>query len=542
MKTKWSTAAWLVVTTSLVVSAASPAGVSPMLVSSTYLGSSEGDGPNSWLKRFSVDASGTLYFAQSTYHTDFPVTANAYSQTYNGGSEQWGKEDLAVVEYNIEQNALKYASYFGGKTGPDFVTQVLRHKNSVYLAGNTGSSDLPVTSNAYDKTFNGPDFRHADGYIARFDDNKLAYLTYLGTSGADWIQSIFVNDNGEMIVVGVFKEWNELPITHKFSDEKLEHKGNACVLRFNAKGDAILSATLLGPSWYLDAVRDREGNIYVAGTTTSKSFPVSAQAYDTSHNGGTPEGLGDLFVTKLTPTGDKILFSTFLGGTMDENPPSICLDAANNIIVYASTKSSDLPVTANALRRSLAGKQDAFLAKLSNDGARLLYLSYLGGTEKVGEGAGNVVAAKNGDIYLSGSTDAADFPVTPNAIQSAVKGGIDIFVSVFDSSLTTLKFSTFLGGSANEGATIDVEESGDIVGVGATTSADFPTTPGAYSTSLKGRTDHVIFKISMTGRPGQTSHRPYLTGTGARLDRRSVARAGLATSAILLRPRPVTSQ
>ena len=75
-------------------------------------------------------------------------------------------------------------------------------------------------------------------------------------------------------------------------------------------------------------------------------------------------------------------------------------------------------------------------------------------------------------------------------------------MSVFDSSLTTLKFSTFLGGSANEGATINVDESGDIVGVGATTSADFPTTPGAYSTGLKGRTDHVIFKISMAGRPG----------------------------------------
>jgi len=500
MKTTGFIAATLLATTSLLLTASSPAGVSPTLVSSTYLGSSEGDGPNSWLKRFSVDGSGSIYFAQSTYHTDFPVTANAYRQTYSGGSEKWGKEDVAVVEFDTRRNALKYASYFGGTTGPDFVTQVLRHRNSVYLAGNTGSSDLPVTANAYDKTFNGPEFRHADGYIARFDDNQLAYLTYLGTTGADWIQSIFVNDNGEMIVIGVFKEWNELPITHKFSDEKVEHKGNACVIRFNAKGDAILSATLLGPSWYVDAVRDREGNIYIAGTTTSKSFPVTAQAYDTSHNGGTPEGLGDLFVTKLTPTGDQILFSTFLGGTMDENPPSICLDAANNVIVYARTNSGDLPATANALGRSLTGKQDAFLAKLSNDGTRLLYLSYLGGNEKVGENAGNVVASKNGDIYVSGSTDAGDFPVTVNAIQSTIKGGIDIFVSVFDSSLTTLKFSTYLGGSANEGATINVDESGDIVGVGATTSADFPMTPGAYSTGLKGRTDHVIFRISMAGR------------------------------------------
>jgi hypothetical protein len=397
---------------------------------------------------------------------------------------------------------LKYASYFGGAAGPDFVAQVLRHKNSVYLVGNTGSADLPVTSNAFDKTFNGPDFRHADGFIARFDDNKLAYLTYLGTSGADWIQNIFVNDNGEMVVVGVFKEWSELPFAHKFSDEKQEHRGNAGVIRFNAKGDAILSATLLGPSWYLDAVRDREGNIYVAGTTSSKSFPVSAQAYDTSYNGG--DGLGDIFVAKLTPTGDKILFSTFLGGTMDESPPSVCLDAAGNVLVYATTASGDLPVTTNALGRSLTGKKDAFLAKLSNDGKQLLYLSYLGGSEKLSEGAGNIVASSNGDIYLTGSTDATDYPVTPNAVQSTVKGGVDIFVSVFDNSLTTLKFSTFLGGSGNEGASIVVDDAGDVIGVGATTSADFPTTPGAYSSGLNGKTDYAIFKISMAGRPGSS--------------------------------------
>ena len=496
MKTKWFIAAVLAVAASLLSAASSPTNVSPTLAYSTYLGSSEGDGPNSWLKRFSVNGSGTVYFAQSTYHTDFPTTPNAYSKTYNGGSEQWGQEDLAIVEFNTKHNALKYASYFGGNTGPDFVAQVLRHKNSVYLVGNTGSSDLPVTSNAYDKTFRGPDFRHADGFIARFDANKLAYLTYLGTSGADWIQNIFVNDNGEMIVVGVFKEWNELPFTHKFSDEKQEGRGNVGVIRLSARGDAILSATLLGPSWYVDAVRDREGNIYLAGTTSSKSFPVSALAYDKSYHGG--KGLGDLFVTKLTPTGDKILFSTFLGGAEDENPPSICLDADNNVIVYATTASGDLPVTANAMGKTLTGRLAPFLAKLSNDGSRLLYLSYFGGTEKVGEGGGNVVAAKNGDIYVTGSSDAADFPVTPNAIQSTANG-MDIFISVFDSSLTTLKFSTFLGGSGSEGATINVDDSGDIIGVGATSSADFPTTPGAYSRTLNGKSDHVVFRISMAG-------------------------------------------
>jgi hypothetical protein len=498
MKTTWFSATLLMVTTSLLSTAASPTGVSPTLAYATYLGSTGRDGPNSWLRRFSLDEAGTVYFAQSTYEADYPTTADAYSKTYSGGNEKWGKEDLAIVAFDLKRNILKYASYFGGASGPDFVTHVLRHKNSVYLAGNTGSSDLPVTGNAFDRTFNGPEFRHADGFIARFDDHKLVYLTYLGTSGADWIQHLFVNDNGEMIVVGVFKEWHELPFTHKLSEEKHEHRGNVGVIRFNARGDEILSATLLGTGWYVDAVRDREGHIYLAGTTSSRSFPVSANAYDTTYNGG--DGLGDIFVAKLTPAGDTILFSTFLGGTKDEKPPSICLDAAQNILVYATTASSDLMVTANARGTSLTGKEDPFLARLSHDGARMLYLSYLGGNEKVAEGAGNVVVAGNGDVYVSGSTDATDYPVTPNAVQSTIKGGTDIFVSVFDSSLTTLKHSIFLGGSGNEGGTIVVDDAGNVIGVGATTSADFPVTPGAYSPGLKGTTDHVIFKIAMPGR------------------------------------------
>jgi hypothetical protein len=81
MKTTWFIAALLVVTASLMSTASSPTGVSPTLVYATYLGSSGGDGPNSWLRRASLDDSGTLYFAQSTYHTDFPTTANAFSKT-----------------------------------------------------------------------------------------------------------------------------------------------------------------------------------------------------------------------------------------------------------------------------------------------------------------------------------------------------------------------------------------------------------------------------------------------------------------------------
>jgi hypothetical protein len=471
----------------------------PKLAYSTFLGGSGADGANNWLRYFALDPSGTIYFASSTESTDFPVTANAYGKTYNGGDEQWGKEDVVIAEFDIRQSALKYASYFGGAKGPDFVAQVLRKNGRVYLAGNTGSPDFPVTDNAFDRTFNGPEFRHSDGYVARFDHNTLTYSTYIGTSGFDWIQKFFVADNGEIIGVGVFKEWNELPVkAHVFSEEKLDGQPNACVVRFNAKGNAILSLTVLGPTWYVDAARDSKGFIYVTGSTPSKQFPVSAEAYDTTFNGGSGEaGSGDIFVTKLTPTGDRIVFSTFLGGSGNDNFPQIALDSSNNVLVYANTTSRDWPVTPDALDKTFAGKKDGALSKLSHDGRRLLYSSYLGGDEKKGEGFGSVVAGPNGDVYVCGYTDAADFPITPNAIQSRIAGASDMFISVFDSSLSRLKFSTFLGGSGNEGASIAVDGAGDIIGVGSTGSADFPTTPGAYSRTMNGKADLVIFKIRL---------------------------------------------
>jgi hypothetical protein len=491
MKTK-------LIITALMVIILSSTGLAQKLVYSTYLGSNGKDADMNWLKSFSVDNSETIYFATSTYHTDFPMTIDAYDKTYNGGDTTWGKEDLAIVQFNIEQNKLKYSSYFGGEKGPDFVAQVLLNKNSYYLVGNTGSSDFPVTDNAFDKTFNGPEFRHSDGYISRFEGNKLAYSTYIGTTGTDWIQNIFVNDNGEMIVVGLFKNWQELNVTNQYWNEKQEDKQYACVIRLNAKGDSVLSTTVLGPSWDLNSCRDKEGNIYIAGNTPSKNFPVTPGAYNTNFNGGESFAGGDIFVTKLNPTAEKIIYSTFLGGSNDESTPSICVDAINCVYIYGSTKSQDYPITPGASAKTFDEKSKLlFLSKLSNDGKVLLHSSFLGGNAIKSYGNGNIVAAKNGDIYLCGGTNAEDYPVTPNAIQSKITGGTDIFITVFNNSLTRQKFSTYLGGSKNEYAKIAVDDSGNIIGVGGTLSSDFITTPGAYSTSLQGEMDAVIFKITI---------------------------------------------
>jgi hypothetical protein len=121
----------------------SSSGFSQKIVYSTYFGGSDVDLPE-WLHSFSIEESGTVSFAKSTTSSDFPVTNDAYCKAYNGG---WGN-DLAIVQFNIEQNKLKYASYYVGN-GPEVASQVLFKGNIIYIVGNTGSSNFPVSKKRF---------------------------------------------------------------------------------------------------------------------------------------------------------------------------------------------------------------------------------------------------------------------------------------------------------------------------------------------------------------------------------------------------------
>lgn len=486
----------------------SSSGFSQKIVYSTYFGGSDVDLPE-WLHSFSIDESGTIFFAISTTSSDFPVTNNAYCKAYNGG---WGN-DLAVVQFNIEQNKLKYASYFGGN-GPEVASQVLFKGNKTYIVGNTGSSNFPVSKTTLNPNFKGPIFNHGDGFLSRFDSTQLDYSTYLGTRGNyEFVSNILVNDLGEMTITGTLKDWGEIPITSNFSNENLNVIPNAYIIRLNEKGDSMLSAVRLGPAW-MDNIAiqtDNEGYIYLAGITPSKNFPVTPMAYDTSFNGGTEtfyngnsqNYFGDVFITKLSPTGDKIIFSTFLGGSANERNVRLCLDHSNNILVSGITYSKDFPITDNAFDKSFDGALEPFIAKLSNDGKQLLYSSFLGGNEKTtnGEFHGNTVVSENGDIYICNSTDAIDYPITPNAMFTKNQGGKDIVLSVFDSTLTKLKYSTYIGGSGDDGAfgnaIVELDKYDNAIILASTKSSDFPVTTGAYDTTLNGSYDAVLMKIDM---------------------------------------------
>lgn len=469
---------------------------SPYLLYSTYLGGSGDDGLSNWLSEVFLDQEDTLFFTFNTDSKDLPISSNAFDNSYNGGNHM-GAEDIAIVGFNIDQNLLKYSSYFGGGSGPEFAAELAVIDGSIYIVGNTGSKDFPVTDGAYDTTFNGPVFRHADGFFTTFDESGMSYSTFIGSKGNESMYSILAGANREYIIVGQLGNLNEVEITNRFSTETMSDNPNAYILRYNLDTHQLLSSSVLGPVWDIDAVTDEEGYIYITGTTPSQNFPVTEGAYDTTYNGGIKISKGDIFITKLTPSGDDIIFSTYLGGAGDEGVPRLCLDAENNIIVYGKTASVDFPITEDAFDQSFDGASELFLSKISADGTSLMYSSYLGGNqlEESSEFPGNIVLSEAGKVFLCGETDATDHPVV-SGTEDYMAGGRDIFITVLDPSLKDIVYSTYLGGSSDEAnPLIQVNPEGIITGILTTSSSDFPTSSGAYDTTYNGATDIVVFRL-----------------------------------------------
>ncbi|HEY3121240.1 MAG TPA: SBBP repeat-containing protein [Vicinamibacteria bacterium] len=247
---------------------------------------------------------------------------------------------------------------------------------------------------------------------------------------------------------------------------------------------------------------DPAGNAYATGWTQSASFPTTPGALDASLGGGQ-----DAFVTKLNPAGNALVYSTYLGGGDIENGNAIAVDAAGNAWVAGATRSRDFPTTPAAFDTTFNGDADGFVAKLDPTGSALLYSTYLGGSDLDACHAIAVDAA--GNAFLTGRTRSADFPATPS-----LNGAQDAFVAKLDPTGSALVYSIFLGGSmsSEEGNGITVDAAGSAYVTGETNSSDFPTTLGAYDTTLDGTADAFVTKVDPAG--SGLVYSTYLGGPG----------------------------
>jgi len=235
----------------------------------------------------------------------------------------------------------------------------------------------------------------------------------------------------------------------------------------------------------LDSIAtDPLGNAYLIGSTTSTDFPTTAGAFQTTF-GGTGDFYfsGDAFVAKLNSAGSRLLYSTYIGGSGDEQGESLAVDAAGNAYISGETFSTDFP-TVNPIQAAYAGGGDSFVAKLNSAGNALVYSTYLGGSDW--DPFPMIEIDGRGIAYLQGSTFSTDFPTTPGAFQTALASPPDTYVTKVNAAGNALLYSTYLGGTGEElcGAQIAVDRFGNVYVNGETNSTDFPTTPGAIQAAL----------------------------------------------------------
>ncbi|RME25478.1 MAG: hypothetical protein D6800_07575, partial [Candidatus Zixiibacteriota bacterium] len=326
----------------------------------------------------------------------------------------------------------------------------------------------------------------------------IAFGTYLGGTptawswGADQGMAVAVDNTGAICVTGTTSSF-EFPKYHAY-DGNLSGYVDIFVTKLSPSGDKLIFSTFLGggsDEWGGVIAVDANGAIYVTGTTKSVNFPVE-HAFD-----GTFNGTRDAFITKLAPSGAALFFSTFLGGSGDEEATGIVVDKHLSAYVVGSTASPNFP-TLHAYDSTRAGATyDGFVTKLSPAGNSLVYSTFLGGSNA--DFVHGISLDSTGAVYITGSTSSPDFPLR-NSYDTQPDMYGDAFVAKLSPSGDSLIYNTLFGGSnAESGTAVAVDGLGFAYVTGWTKSLDFPVSNAIYDTYQGGMADVFVSKLSRRG-------------------------------------------
>ncbi|HJU84492.1 MAG TPA: Ig-like domain-containing protein [Holophagaceae bacterium] len=455
--------------------------VDPSLVWSTYLGGNLGEE----VKALKLDGNNVIA-AGYTYSSNFPVTAGAYQTALviTEGSDP----DAFVAKFSADGSSLLWATYFGGDHGDEIDALAVDGGGNVIVAGWTGSTNLPTTAGAYQRSWGGGD----DGFVAKFsaDGSSLLWSTYLGGTINDYVSAMSLDSSGNLILAGRTFSTNFPTTAGAFQRVNTSTQGYAegFVSKLSANGSSLLWSTYLGGSKWdvIDGLAlDATGNAVVSGSSSSSNFPTTVGAYRT-----TLAGTLDSFVAKLSADGSRLLWSTLIGSISSANggaKTSLAVDTGGNAVVASSSDSASFPTTPGAYQTTLAaGATNGVLTKLSADGSRLLWSTFLGGSGF--DSAYALALDASGNPVVSGNAGSINFPITPGTYQGASGGGnSDAFISQISADGSTLLWSTYLGGNATDGVNaLQVDGNGSWLLGGSTSSTNFPTTPGAFQTGSNG--------------------------------------------------------
>ena len=338
-------------------------------------------------------------------------------------------------------------------------------------------------------------------------DPVLSYSTYLGGSSDDYGDWIVVDNSGNAYIAGATMSAN-YPTHNAYQTTSGGGYFDAYVTKLSSSGNSLIYSTYLGGSkedfgWSIAV--DNDGCAYLTGETFSANFPIQG-GYQSVFGGGEC----DAYVAKLSSSGNAILYSTYLGGSIEDYSSDIAIDNSGNAYISGSTSSANFPIY-NSYQASYGGGAfDAFVAKFDNSGSTLLYSTYLGGSGL--EWGRGITIDSDGNSYVTGYTNSANFP-TQNAYQAVNGGGLnDAFVTKLNTTGNALEYSTYLGGTLDDSGWRIAVDSGKAYICGKTNSANFPTR-SAYQTAYGGgATDAFVAKLGSSG--NDLEYSTYLGGTG----------------------------
>jgi uncharacterized repeat protein (TIGR01451 family) len=440
------------------------------IIYSTYLGGNDidtGDG-------ITVDASGNAYVVGKSHSTDFPTTTGALATTYRGGDF-----DAFVTKLNPQGNGLVYSTYLGGAANDSAIGIAVDASGNAYVTGGTKSSDFPTTASAYLSS----QASDTDAYLAKLNPSgsALLYSSYLGGSGTDRGSSVALDSSGNAYVVG-YSNSADFPTQNAFQPA-LSGSFDAFIAKFNpnANGSASLvySSYLGGTSddkGYGIAL-DSSGNAYLTGQTASNNFPV-ANALQTTFG-----GVFDAFVAKISPAG-TLVYATYLGGSGDDRGTGIAVNSSNNVYVTGFTSSTNFPTVNPLQSSNGGGADTFIAKLNAAGTALIYstYLGGSGNENLSGNitFSGSLALDAASNAYVTGFTSSSNFP-TVNPIQG-YGGSVDAFaLKIVDTSnpadytLTAAPATQTVAPGSNTSYTVTITPSGGFTGNVNLSASGLPT-------------------------------------------------------------------
>lgn len=429
-----------------------------------------------------LDAAGNVYLAGTTRSPDFPVRGASSQPRFGGGVD-------AFVAKLSPDGKLLTSTYLGGSEDDYPIGIAVDKAGRFYVSGTTRSADFPVRA-AIQKRFGGL----VDAFVARLEPSgRLLFSTYLGGSGRETSVGVAVDGKGYPYVAGT-TDSEKFPLPNMLPapvPSTRATRPDAFVVKLNHSGGRVYSVLLAGEK--TDEVHalavDAAGHAHVAGFTDSEDFPLR----NDTHTPTIPGGNG--FLTRIAVDGRSLAYSTFLGGSFQDDAVDLALDPSGNAYVTGYTHSDDFPATG-----SLAGpagdddSSDLFLVKVGPDGV-FRFSTYFGGS--VDDQGLDVRVDGSGRAVVTGFTRSLDYPLRYPIWGCAGCGSPEQFLTIFDTVLGGVSLSTFVdqvGGVAVSGS--DFYLVGTTGGSGAD---DFPTVQ-AFQPKLSGGYDAFVLKLDFNRR------------------------------------------